>query len=385
MERAREISYSCRAFLHGHSVGNGSIAPADVRLTSPMPPAPIKDVFGFGLASGGTVRYQSVPIQQKPDRYVSVDQAVNQGAERLRVVVAICTYHRNEALEKLLSELVRTARSNADAVDLGVVVSDDSAEQLARELVMSFDSRFKLGATYRHSGARNISKARNLAIETAAAIADWVAMTDDDCEPGESWLAELLRIQAETDAQVVTGPLVRRAPPGSPKWIVEQPFLALCQFTARDGEELGQAFTNNSMISARVLIDNPDLRFDTDFGRIGGEDMVFYRQVARAGHKICFARNALVFENEGVERLTLTYQLRRFFWYGNTSVLTSIEQGFSRNRMAVHGFATVMRALAYPIGRAIKGNQPHLLYSLARIFEGFGKLAGVAGIRVPHR
>ena len=250
--------------------------------------------------------------------------------ERLRVAVAICTYQRNEALARLLGSLARLARLNANDLSLGVVVVDDSVEQLARELVLKFSEEFELKATYRHSGARNISKARNLAVETASEIGDWIAMTDDDCEPGDHWLAELNRVRLATGAQVVTGPLVR-------------------------------------------------------FGRIGGEDMVFFRQVAKAGHKICFARHAIVYENEEPERLTITYQLRRFFWYGNTSIQTSLQQGVTRPRLAVHSLATIIRAILLPFSRMTQGKKPQSLYSLALVIEGAGKLAGVLGIRISHR
>jgi succinoglycan biosynthesis protein ExoM len=305
--------------------------------------------------------------------------------DRIRVAVAVCTYRRNEALRLLLTALVRMAADGKDNFALGIVVVDDSAEKLARDLVRSFDDSFELGATYRHSGARNISKARNLAIETAAEVADWIAMTDDDCEPSDAWLAELLRIQAITGAQVVTGGLVRRAPQGTPKWLTDQPFLNRSRFDASDGQELSTAFTNNCLISSALVKANPDLRFKTEFGRIGGEDTVFFHEIARSGHTIRFARNALMYENEDEDRLTLRYQLRRFFWYGNTSVQTSLQKGVKRGKLTLHGFATIARAAAEPFSRIAGGQKPQMLYALARVCEGAGKLAGVVGIRVNHK
>jgi succinoglycan biosynthesis protein ExoM len=270
-------------------------------------------------------------------------------------------------------------------MSIGVVVVDDSAEQLARELVLSFSGDFELKAAYRHSGSRNISKARNLAVETASEIGDWIAMTDDDCEPSDHWLTELHRVQRETGAQVITGPLVRRAPDGSPRWLIEQPFLSASRFDGIDGQEMEHAFTNNSMLSSILIKENPDLRFKPEFGRIGGEDMVFYRQVAKSGYKICFAQNALVYENEEPERLTIRYQMRRFFWYGNTSIQTSLERGVTRPRLATHSLATLGRAILFPLSRVIRGKKPQMLYSLALVLEGAGKLVGVIGITVKHR
>jgi succinoglycan biosynthesis protein ExoM len=47
----------------------------------------------------------------------------------------------------------------------------------------------------RRSGSQNISLARNLAIDTAVGIGEWVAMTEDDCEFSEEWLEALLDAQ----------------------------------------------------------------------------------------------------------------------------------------------------------------------------------------------
>ena len=305
---------------------------------------------------------------------------------RPNLTVAICTFKRNGPLELLLSKLAILGETDRDRYALGIAVTDDSADRQAETLVASFADRFERGVEYRHSGKRNISIARNLVLETAAATgADWIAMTDDDCEPSDQWLTELLRVQRDTDADIVTGPLIRRAPADAPRWLQTQPFLAVTAFQAETGQEMALAFTNNSMIPTRLIRDERRFRFDPEFGRIGGEDMVFYRAVAKAGYRIVFAREAQVFENEEPERLTISYQLRRHFWVGNSSTRTRLEEGASRPRMAIHSAATAVRALRRPVARLFAGKSPQLLYFAAQMLEAAGKLVGVAGIRVNHK
>lgn len=307
-------------------------------------------------------------------------------SSRPHLAVAICTFHRNEPLHHLLSTLQRIAAADREHYALGVVVVDDSAEQLASAVVAQFAGAFECGIEYRHSGKRNISLARNLVLETALETgAEWIAMTDDDCEPSNQWLTELLHVQHKTGADIVTGPLIRRAPPGAPRWLHEQPFLALSAFEGEDGRTMDLAFTNNSMIPARLLTDSRNFRFNPDYGRIGGEDMVFYRAVAKAGYRIVFAANAVVCENEEADRLSLGYQMRRHFWIGNSSVHTSMENGAGRARMLVHGLATAARAVYRPIGRILQRERPQLLYGGAKLCEAAGKLAGVVGLRVKHK
>lgn len=312
--------------------------------------------------------------------------APRSGGPLPRIAVAVCTYHRNEPLKHLLSVLSTSAKRDRQRLALTVVIVDDSADMRAREVVNSVATQFEYGVIYAHSGARNISKARNLALETALATeADWIAMTDDDCEPSSNWLCELLTAQQKYDADVVTGPLMRRAPAHAPSWLRDQPFLSATAFRGETGKAMDMAFTNNSMIRGDLLRDNQDLRFDPDFGRIGGEDMVFFRAVARRGFAIVFVAEAEVYENEDDDRLNLLYQLRRHFWIGNSSVRTSMEHGTSRGRLAMHGLATLARAIQRPLLRLRAGQTPHLLYVLAQMCEALGKIAGVVGIKVNHK
>ena len=270
-------------------------------------------------------------------------------------------------------------------MDLGVTIVDDSDDRTAESIVKSYQEKFALGITYQHSGARNISIARNLALEDAKSRGDWIAMTDDDCEPSENWIPELVRVQEWTKADVTTGLMLRRAPAHAPDWIKSQPFLELGEFGAVDGETLSTAFTNNCLISSKLLCARPDLRFDPNLGKIGGEDMVFFQSLSRLDYRLNFAKNAWVWENEPEERLTLRYQIRRYFWHGNSSVITSIRGGLSRKRLTVHTAATLVRAFIRPFKRLAKRQPPEIRFFLAQISEGFGKFVGLIGIKVEHK
>jgi glycosyltransferase involved in cell wall biosynthesis len=99
------------------------------------------------------------------------------------VAVAVWTYERNGPLEVLLRALVTNAERLGERAQVGVVVVDDSSDGQAQSVVQAFEGRFELGIHYLRSGRQNISVARNMAVSEAARIAEWVAMTDDNCEP----------------------------------------------------------------------------------------------------------------------------------------------------------------------------------------------------------
>lgn len=308
----------------------------------------------------------------------------NEIQPRLRLVVAVCTYRRNEPLKVLLEGLTVCGQQIKDRAALGVVVIDDTPEGLARPVADAFADRFELGLVYGISGKQNISLARNLAMEKALEFADWIAMTDDDCEPHPDWLKEFLQVQERTGADAVTGSLRRRAPDGSPAWLTEQPFLVVGISSGEDGAAATTAATNCSMLRAQWLRDHPHIRFDPDLGVLGGEDMVFYRGAHAEGLKIHYSSHGFVYENQPASRLTYRYQLFRFFWEGNSSYVTCVQHGRPGWRMFVHGAASLVRAAIRPFSRLMTGRRPQWRYCLAGMLGGLGTMLGFFGIRVPH-
>ena len=302
-----------------------------------------------------------------------------------RVVVAVCTFRRNEPLRRLLRAVERNAAVLGERTAVGVVVVDDNPDGSAREVCEEHEDRFALGLTYRTSGQGNISIARNLALEAALPIADWVAMTDDDCEPIDEWLAHHLDAQQRDGTDVVTGPCLLGGTDDAPRWLSDQPFLDDAQFRFEDGTRLDVAATNNSLMRAAALRDRPDLRFDPGLGVLGGEDMVFFRTARRAGLTISFAADAVVRGHEPPERWTFGHQLRSRYWLGNTEFVTNQRLGEAgRLHWALRGLKALGLAALRPLRMVLSGRPPQFRYALASAARALGMLAGAAGVRVAH-
>lgn len=306
-------------------------------------------------------------------------------AERKTVAVAVCTYKRNEPLTVLLHALLACAERVRNRAAVGVAIVDDTGDGQARPVAENFAHMFELGVGYRISGKQNISIARNVAVEAALEIGEWIAMTDDDCEPPPQWLEALLDLQERTGADAVTGRMVRRAPENAPRWITDQPFFELGVEERPDGSEMSVAATFNSLMSSDWLKAHPHIRFDPNMGVVGGEDMVFFRAANAAGLRICFSELGLVYENESMERATFGYQLYVYFWHGNSAALACVGDGMKRSRVFVHGTASLARAGARPLSRLLRGQKPQLRFCLAQILHAFGKQLGAVGVRIGHR
>ncbi len=304
---------------------------------------------------------------------------------RATIAVAVCTFRRNEPLRVLLGALVTAAETVAARAAVGVVIVDDNEDGAARVVVDEFASAFELGVRYEHSGARNISIARNRGLESAAELAEWVAMTDDDCEPDPQWLASLLDTVERFGADCVTGPMVPRLPSTAPRWLTTQPFTADVPMGAPDGERLDVAQTNNSMISTRFLVDHPDVRFDPRFGVLGGEDMVFYRSAVQLGLHVRHAASAVVWANEPPSRATFRHQVRYRYWLGNSEGLTNLELAkATRLRLVARAARRIAAAAARPVQRLVRRDPPQVRYAVASMAGACGMLAAVAGVRVAH-
>lgn len=302
-----------------------------------------------------------------------------------RVLVAVCTYNRNGPLAELLSALLECARVVGPSARVGVVVVDDSRDGRARPVVDEFEGRFDLGIHYLRAGRQNISFARNMALDRATALGDWVAMTDDDCVPAPEWLKAFLEVQARTHADALSGPYHRRAPPGAPAWLTEQPFLELLAKAYEDGAPVDFAGTNNSFLRSRWWREHPEVRFALNLGVLGGEDVVFYRSAHAAGLRIHHAQRAVIFEKEPPNRATYRYQLWLFLWLGNGSYVTRRQLGdSSRARMVLQGGNHVRKALQRPLRRLWHREAPQLRYCVADTLFGVGLLLGATGVRIRH-
>lgn len=301
-----------------------------------------------------------------------------------KIIVAICTYKRNEPLRTLLSALIKVAETVREQAEVGVVVVDDNPDHRARAVVDEFQGVFALGVRYRTSGKGNISIARNIAINTASEDAEWVAMVDDDCEPEPTWLCAYLDVLEATGADCATGPMNLRVPAGSPAWLHEQPFFDDVRFDYENAAPMNLAATNNSIIRASFLRGHPEIRFKPEFGKLGGEDMVFYRSAHGAGLKIRFAKGAGVWGNEPPDRATFKHQIMYRFWLGNSMFVTNSYFGDSKARMFLRGGKMFALALVRPICRVLHLSRPQWRYCVASSASGIGLITGVFGFRKEH-
>lgn len=300
------------------------------------------------------------------------------------LAVCICTFRRPDVLAGLLRRLAAIARNSADLVETTVVIVDDDPAGSARHVAEAAHEMFPGGIVYSMTGAGDLAVARNRALELGTERADWLALTDDDCIPDDGWLRSLVTVQRECDADCVSGACDTLWPDGTPSWLRDEPFVD-AMVTEQNGARITMGYTKNVLLSAAFLR-RTGLTFDHRFGRIGGEDAMFFYSAAEAGMRNHFAANAIVREEVPLQRATLAYQLRRRFWYGNSEAITSISsRRVSRRRMAASGMKTILAGLIRPAPRIRHRDTPQWRFATAECLRGVGRVLGAVGVRISHR
>ncbi|MFW2382613.1 MAG: glycosyltransferase family 2 protein [Acidimicrobiales bacterium] len=301
------------------------------------------------------------------------------------IAVSVCTYRRNEPLKRVLESLDGAAAVVQPSIEIAVVVVDDNPDGRARPIVEEFTGSFVLGLHYEFSGSENISVARNTGLELAMRLADWVAMIDDDQVADPNWLLTLADVQRATGADAVTGTVLLRYPSHAPAWILEQPFAEFFDAPiAPDRSRVDTCSTGNSLLRSRFLEAHPDLRFQPEFGRTGGEDMVFYRLAIAAGLDARFSTGSICHHEPSGERLTYRSQLRAAHWLGNSDFLTNHETGVTRARLTARAGRRLLNAARRPVVNLLAGKPPQWRFTGALLAHALGMLVGSAGIRIRH-
>lgn len=302
------------------------------------------------------------------------------------VAVYVCTHRRNGPLKRLLESLKAAAENVQPGIEVAVVVVDDNPDGRAAAVVDAFDHNFIRGLHYRHTGSQNISTARNMGLETAMTMADWVAMTDDDQVVSPVWIKALFESARSLSADAVTGPAHIRYEQGVPEWLADQPFDEILEAQPRvDGERMDTCSTGNSMLKSSWLIDRPDFRFRPDLGRTGGEDMVFYRTAIDNGLAAYYSSEAEIFQMQPPERATFGYMVRVSHWLGNSAALSNLESGSATPvRLVLRHGKQLVQATIRPLSRLVSRQPVELRYAAAKAAQALGGLVAVAGVRAKH-
>ena len=261
--------------------------------------------------------------------------------------VGLCTFRRPQVTDTL-----RSLAAQAAGGRVTVIVADNDDGPTAAEALSALEAEgLPLDLVYLHAPARNISVARNAVLDEADRRGlRYLAFIDDDETATPSWLETLAQRMARDGADAVLGPVRASYLPGAPEWMQRLHLHdTVPEFDSRGAPSMGY--------SCNVLIDLHapafrERRFDTDRGRSGGEDTVYFAQALARGARIAWEPDAEVRETVPAHRATWGWLLRRRFRMGQThaALIAENASALRRGRLAViaGGKAAACAVLALP-------------------------------------
>jgi len=257
----------------------------------------------------------------------------------VRIDIGICTFQRPQIVDTLRSLAAIKVPKNAE---LRIIVADNDDAPSAESVVAAEKLPFPL--IYIHAPSRNISIARNAVLDNATA--PYLAFIDDDETVDPNWLNGLYDEAIARQADVVFGPVFAEYPPETPEWIVAGDYHSVTEPATVSQVHTGPS--GNALIHLASSACSGQ-RFDLTLGKSGGEDTVFFSEIAAHGGKLFFAHDAHVFEKAAEQRLSADWLIKRRYRYGQSYATAKIRSSITpfATRVTLVVKATLKAAVCY--------------------------------------
>lgn len=297
----------------------------------------------------------------------------------LAVALCIGTFRRPEGLKRALESLVEM--EVPPRTDVSIHVVDNDPQGSARGIVAEVGGRSDVDVFYEIEPTRGISAVRNHLV-ACSDPSDAIVFLDDDEWVRPDWLVKVVDLFRSTGADVVQTPSDPVFESEPKAWIRRGGFFD------RRGFATGAEFPPNYARTSGVLVrrwcfqrDDGSEPFDPFYALVGGEDLHFFQQAARAGAKFVWCDEARVWESVPASRARLGWILKRGYSTGNTRSLATLREDprLVRRLKRIGGGAFTMLAspvralLASPRGKA------GVVGEIWRAFYGAGLIAGALG------
>ena len=267
----------------------------------------------------------------------------------MTLAICICTYKRPKGLTRLISAL----RPLAVRQNFEVFVVDNHSDTEGLQAIAALEStELPFNIHSAPSTASGISHARNQVLQMAIDQGiSFAALIDDDEWPSDSWLDELLRVQALDNADAVGGP-TRAVFDNEPTEALKRSIYYGADMELPDNTKCILQACGNVLLKLAPLKQLPPPLFDPELGQSGGEDLAFFMRLQSAGFDMRWAKNAEVSESVPPERSNSTWLKHRVALIANTRVhiLRKLEPGLLAGaERAIRTLALAGQASVYSV------------------------------------
>lgn len=302
------------------------------------------------------------------------------------LTVLICTHDRAELLATVLDSLNRANRPTELGVDLLVVAN--ACKDRTHDFLRACSQRHTLEnqLPLRWIEEPTPGKAHALNRGVAELIGDWVAIVDDDHRVAPDFLVQVERaINAHERAAILCGRILPDWKGSEPAWVHDDgpyciyPLPIPRQDFGAESRELSDSGPipggGNQII--RVNLMRQLGPFATELGPQGhdlggGEDTEYMLRALRMGARLWYAPEIVQYHFVDVDRLRLTYLLRKAFKRSAASIELT-QAGTSRSRVPLYLYRKLASYAAFAL-TALKAQRRR--FYLVRCAAALGEMAG---------
>lgn len=287
------------------------------------------------------------------------------------VDVGIITYKRPELLRNCLESIIVQTVTNS--LELSIIVVDNDIDRTADIIVKEFESTNNVKIKYYNEPEKNISIARNRCLDESQS--DIIVFIDDDEHASPGWLERHVYVLEHKVCSAVLGPVVPLYPDITPSWLIESGVYE--RKKNKINSTLKLANTGNVSLCNR---DITRLRFNKKYGLSGGGDTEFFKRFTGLDKIICWDDEAIVYEEVSLERLKLSWVMKRGFRLGQTHSKVNIRSANSRKKIiyASHQTILIFISIIRVVGACLIGRAEVVKYT-RELTVRIGRLTGLFG------
>jgi GT2 family glycosyltransferase len=267
----------------------------------------------------------------------------------MNLSVMICTRNRASALRETLTELFKIHPLHSDyevvVVDNG---STDRTRLVVAEFIASLPARHHGRLRYCYEPRSGLSNARNAALRTAQG--DILVFIDDDILPAANWLDEIHReFAADRDLFLLGGRVLLARNSLQPVGIVVGDERQTLTTPDGAGTVIGANLAFRREVLRKVGGFDPRLGAGGTFG--AGEDVDFLYRAMKAGYKLLYAPNVIVYHNH--DRTTHEQACKLEYNYGQGAVAYFVKHILKGDLFALKvAYWSLRRGISHAFGWA---------------------------------
>jgi glycosyltransferase involved in cell wall biosynthesis len=254
----------------------------------------------------------------------------------IQVSVVVPTHNRKTDLEKCLEALLS---QTYPADQFEILVADDGSSDGTKQLVEQFRSRTVPSIRWLGQPRNGPAAARNLGISNARG--EWVAMTDDDCQPEPDWLESFCSaLTAHPEWAGCGGSIVRRNDSPISRYIDDYRIFD----HPIHGSEVWYLVTANAIYRKAVLDEVGGFEESIDWP--GGEDFDLSHRIRQRGYHLGVEPRSVI-RHKHRDTLIGLYRMFKIMGRGNAAryKLGRMDREYYGRRSNLEGFRKALSLL----------------------------------------